>query len=175
MKYQCRLKIHAAHSISMLAKDVPRARAIFKQALGENPNASTVHMLASMNLSFLDRPAEALEHARYSVLLSPKDPMRHAAYLSQGAALFQLGRYSEAVEAARTALSIRSSFVMTHLMLIASLAQEGDITSARAAVSDLRQLRPDLDLTEQSKLPIFTVPRSAERWREGWRLAGLLP
>ncbi len=164
---------YAAHSISMLAQDLPRARAVFKQALAENPNAATVHMLASINLNFLDRPEEALEHATHSINLSPKDPMRHAAYVGQASAYFQLGRYAEAVEANRNALAIRAKFVITHLMLIASLAQNGDLESARAAVSELKELRPDLDIKEQTRLPIFSVPECSEQWREGWLTAGL--
>ena len=77
-------KAYAAHSISMLARDLSRARAAFKEALSENPNAATVHMLASINLFLLDRPEKALEHATRSVELSPRDPLRHAAFLAQG-------------------------------------------------------------------------------------------
>lgn len=164
---------YAAHSISMLAQDLSRARAVFKQALAENPNSATVHMLGAINLCFLDRPAEALEHATHAVNLSPKDPMRHAAYLAQATALFQLGDYEEAVEASREALAVRAGFLMTHLMLIASLGQIGDLSAARVAVADLQALRPDLDLSEQTKLPIFSVPKCADRWREGWLKAGL--
>jgi len=164
---------YAAHSISMLAQDLPRAREVFKQALAENPNAATVHMLASINLNLLDRPEEALEHATHSINLSPKDPMRHAAYVGQASAFFQLGRYAEAVVANRNALAIRAKFVITHLMLIASLAQNGDLDLARVAVSELKELRPDLDIKEQTGLPIFSVPECSEQWREGWQKAGL--
>ncbi len=164
---------YAAHSISMLAQDLPRARAVFKQALAENPNAAIVHMLAGINLNFLDRPEEALEHATHSINLSPKDPLRHAAYVGQASSFFQLGRYGEAVQANRNALAIRAKFVITHLMLIASLAQNGDLESARAAVAELKELRPDLDIKEQTRLPIFSVPACSEQWREGWLKAGL--
>ena len=165
---------YAAHSISMLARDLPRARVAFKQALEENPNAATVHMLASINLCLLDRPEEALKHARQAVDLSPRDPLRHAAHLARASALFHLGRYEEAVEAARDALAVRSGFVMSHLMLIAALGQLTDLTAAHAAVTDLKALRPGLTASsEQAQLPIFTVPACAESWREGWTKAGL--
>lgn len=167
-------KAYAAHSISMLARDLSRAREAFKEAIAENPNAAIVHMLASINLFLLDRPDEALQHATQSVELSPRDPMRHASYLAQGCALFHMERYQEAAAACREALSVRSAFVMSHLMLIASLAQLGDIDAARAAVADLKELRPGISSSlETTRLPIFTVPACAARWRDGWIRAGL--
>ncbi len=165
---------YAAHSISMLARDLPRARDVFKQALKQNPNAATVHMLASINLCLLDRPEEALNHAVQSVVLSPHDPLRHAAYLAQASALFQLERYEEAAGACQDALSVRSSFVMSHLMLIASLGHLTDEEAARKAVKDLQILRPGLTAaSKETQIPIFTVPASANNWREGWLKAGL--
>ncbi|WP_367648758.1 adenylate/guanylate cyclase domain-containing protein [Ruegeria arenilitoris] len=165
---------YAAHSISMLARDLPRARVVFKQALKQNPNAATVHMLASINLCLLDRPKEALTHAVQSVDLSPHDPLRHAAYLAQASALFQLGRFEEAASACREALSVRSSFVMSHLMLIASLGHLTEQEAARKAVKDLQMLRPGLTAAStETNLPIFTVPSCANDWREGWLKAGL--
>ncbi|WP_170408905.1 adenylate/guanylate cyclase domain-containing protein [Ruegeria arenilitoris] len=165
---------YAAHSISMLARDLPRARVAFKQALEQNPNAATVHMLASINLFLLNRPEEALSHAIQSVDLSPHDPLRHAAYIAQASALFHLGRYEESVKACRDALSVRSSFVMSHLMLIAALGHLTDDDAAREAVADLQALRPGLTVTSaQTQLPIFTVPSCANNWSEGWLKAGL--
>jgi adenylate cyclase len=164
----------AAHSISMLARELPRARAAFVQALAENPNAAIVQMMASINLCLLDRPEEALHHATQAIELSPRDPLRHAAYLARASALFQLGRYEEAADAARKALAVRSGFVMSHLMLIAALGQLEDSQAARAAVTDLMALRPELTAaSEQAQLPIFTVPACAENWRQGWLKAGL--
>lgn len=165
---------YAAHSISMLARDLPRARAAFKQALAENPNAASVHMLASINLCMLNRSDEALEHATHAIELSPKDPMRHAAHIARASALFQLCRYDEAAAAARDALAVRSGFVMSHLMLIAALGQMSDAAAAQAAISDLQALRPDITASsDQTRLPVFTVPACAESWREGWKKAGL--
>jgi TolB-like protein len=165
---------YAAHSISMLARDLQRARVAFKQALEENPNAATVHMLASINLVLIDRPEEALKHAVHSVNLSPHDPLRHAAYIAQASALFHLGQYTEAAKACRDALAVRSSFVMSHLMLIASLGQLGDDDAARKAVVNLQALRPELSAASaQTQMPIFTVPSCANDWREGWLKAGL--
>ncbi|AXI56859.1 hypothetical protein SuNHUV7_20060 (plasmid) [Pseudoseohaeicola sp. NH-UV-7] len=165
---------YAAHSISMLARDLPRAREAFKQALAEIPNAATVHMLASMNLFLLDRPQDALEHASQAIVLSPHDPLRHAAYLVQGCAFFHMGRYEEAAEACRNALAVRSGFVMSHLMLIASLGQLDKVDVAQAAVSDLQALRPEITASSpQAQMPIFTVPASAENCRKGWLKAGL--
>ncbi len=165
---------YAAHSISMLARDLPRARAAFEQALAENPNAANVHMLASINLCMLNRPDEALKHATHSVDLSPKDPMRHAAHISRASALFLLGEYEEAAAAAREALAVRSGFVMSHLMLIAALGHLPDADAAQMAVNDLKTLRPDISASSpQARLPVFTVPNNSENWREGWRKAGL--
>ncbi|WP_170789562.1 adenylate/guanylate cyclase domain-containing protein [Ruegeria lacuscaerulensis] len=165
---------YAAHSISMLARDLPRARSAFKQALAENPNAASVHMLASINLCMLNRPDEALDHATQSVELSPKDPMRHAAHIARCSALFQLARYEEAAAAAREALAVRSGFVMSHLMLIAALGQLPDTAAAKSAVNDLNALRPDITAsTEQAKLPVFSMTNASENWRAGWRNAGL--
>lgn len=167
-------KAYAAHSISMLARDLSRARAAFKEALSENPNAAPVHMLASINLCLLDRPEEALDHATRSVDLSPRDPLRHGAFLAKGSALFHMGRYQEAVDACREALSVRSGFLISRLMLIASLAQLGDLDAAKAAVADLKQLiSEDAAISETIRLPIFSLPTCADRWREGWMKAGL--
>ncbi len=165
---------YAAHSISMLAKDLPRARLAFKQALEQNPNAAAVHMLASVNLYLLDRPEEALKHAEHSVELSPYDPLRYAGYVAQASAHFHLGQYEKAAQACREALAIRSSFVMSHLMLIASLGKLSEESAARQAVAELLALRPGLTATAaQNQMPIFSAPACASEWREGWLNAGL--
>jgi TolB-like protein/class 3 adenylate cyclase/Tfp pilus assembly protein PilF len=167
-------KAYAAHSISMLAQDLSRARTAFKEALSENPNAATVHMLAAANLYLLNRPDKALEHAVRSVELSPGDPLRHAAFMGQGAALFHLGRYEEAAQACREALSVRATFLMSHLMLIASLAELDDIDAAKTAAVKLNEIAPNAaSITETTRLPLFSIPTCADRWRSGWKKAGL--
>ncbi|WP_425043077.1 adenylate/guanylate cyclase domain-containing protein [Primorskyibacter sp. S87] len=168
-------KAYAAHSISMLAKDLPRARTAFKEALSENPNAASVHMLASINLFLLDRPEEALRHATHSVDLSPRDPLRHASFVAQGMAYFHMQQYQEAVEACREALSVRPVFLISHMILIASLAHLGDDKAVKAAVDNLKQyVSGEAAIAETSRLPIFSFPSCAARWRQGWIKAGLL-
>ncbi|WP_425084407.1 hypothetical protein [Ruegeria profundi] len=59
-------------------------------------------------------------------------------------------------------------------MLIASLGHLTDEEAARNAVKDLQILRPGLTAaSKETQIPIFTVPASANNWREGWLKAGL--
>ena len=167
-------KAYAAHSISMLAQDLSRARSTFKDALSENPNAATVHTLAAANLFLLNQPDIALEHANRSIELSPGDPLRYAAYVAQAAALFHLERYQDAAQASREALSVRSAFLMSHLMLIASLAASGDLDAAQLAVTKLEDIAPNAAaIVDATGLPMFTTPTCADRWHDGWKKAGL--
>lgn len=81
------------------------------------------------------------------------------------------GRYAEAVKWARQSAQVRSGFHSGQRLLCASLAQMGQIEEARAAMSTLRQLQPNLSVASVQAFPY--APGPLAHLLDGLRKAGL--
>ena len=82
------------------------------------------------------------------------------------------GRYQEAIKLARKAAQLRPGAPHPHRVLCASLAQAGQIEEAKAALSALRQLQPDVSIAGlKQSVPYTSGPMA--HFLEGMRKAGL--
>jgi adenylate cyclase len=86
------------------------------------------------------------------------------------AAFISLGRFDEAVAAAKKALSQNQTFVITYRCLAAALAQLGRDAEARETAARLLELEPNFHISK------WMVPHSrsgAQMFIDGLRKAGL--
>jgi TolB-like protein/Flp pilus assembly protein TadD len=118
------------------------------RAVATNPNCAQAHRELGLNYSSAEKFEEGLRHYEQLMLLSPKDPGISASYAGRAYLLFQLGRYEESVEAARSALRNPNPRYWADLSLIAALQKLGRQTERDAAKEALYRRRPNVALVE---------------------------
>jgi tetratricopeptide (TPR) repeat protein len=160
----------------MERKDFAQSIAEHKMALGLNPNSPLAHFCYGYVLLRDDRFAEALMESDLALRLNPADPTNWAHVALKAAALYQLGRYEEAVACARDATrSPTVDLPWSYIFHAAALGQLGRGEEARLAVAELQRLRPGLTISGFAQWPHNQNRSAASRARitEGLRKAGL--
>jgi hypothetical protein len=107
------------------------------------------------------------------MLLSPNDPQRFSFHTALGFAHRAAGHYTQALAFAEVATRERPGFVLPRCITAASAALAGQLEAAERAMAALRQLDPDLRLSNLRSLQPIRRPEDFARWEEGLRLAGL--
>jgi TolB-like protein len=160
----------------MERKDFAQSIAEHKMALGLNPNSPLAHFCYGYVLLRDDRFAEALMESDLALRLNPADPTNWAHVALKAAALYQLGRYEEAVACARDATrSPTVDLPWSYIFHAAALGQLGRGEEAKLAVAELQRLRPGLTISGFAQWPHNQNRSAASRARitEGLRKAGL--
>jgi DNA-binding SARP family transcriptional activator/TolB-like protein len=123
----------------------------FERAVEFNPSSAGSHAHFGHTLAQMGRAAEGLEHVRYAMRLSPRDPNR-AFWLSfECNAMMELGRYREAIESCRRAIALNPAFLSGWAGLAAAHALAGDMGEARVHLNKLKTLAPHLSEDELVK------------------------
>ena len=105
--------------------------------------------------------------------LSPNNPQRYVMYIALAFAHFVSGRYAEALSFSEAADRIGPGFSFPACVIAASAALMGRTETAQKAMANLRQLDPDLRLSNLRRIQPIRRPEDFARWQEGLRLAGL--
>jgi len=144
----------------------------FQRALDLNPNFAAAHGYLGSALAFAGRSEQAIAHLEQAIRMSPQDPQN--AIFNNGFAIanYLSGRFAEAVSFSRKALQQRDGWTGAHRIYVASLAQNGQIDEARAALARVKELQPDLSITWIEQNVPYT-PGPMAKFVEGMRKAGL--
>jgi adenylate cyclase len=144
----------------------------FQRALDLNPNFAAAHGYLGSALAFAGRSEQANAHLEQAIRMSPQDPQN--AIFNNGFAIanYLSGRFAEAVSFSRKALQQRDGWTGAHRIYVASLAQNGQIDEARAALARVKELQPDLSITWIEQNVPYT-PGPMAKFVEGMRKAGL--
>lgn len=123
-----------------------------------------------------NRPRDALARFDLALRLSPRDPLAWSYQTLRAASLYFLGRYDEAIAAARDAMRTQLEDVVWPLVHWAgSLGQLGRSEEAVVVISELRRKRPGLTIAGFRAWP-HNESRSVgslEKMLDGLRKAGL--
>jgi adenylate cyclase len=103
--------------------------------------------------------------------MNPRDPPGLLAF-SIASAHYLAGRYTEAVKWAQQGLQRGPDHLPGYRVLCASLAQAGRIEEAKAAMSRLRQLQPEISAAWYKQSVPYTAKPMAH-FLDGLRKAGL--
>jgi adenylate cyclase len=114
-------------------------------------------------------PEEAIRSQQIAMRLSPVDPLLYQSFNVMGLGLIELGRFEEAVVAAKKALHQNSSFPPAYYCLTSALAHLGRDAEAREAAARLLAADPGFTITSR----IAGSAQSSKRIIEGLRKAGL--
>jgi adenylate cyclase len=140
------------------------------RAVALNPNA--FHSLSCRGHVYriAGRPEEAIRSFEHAVRMSPVDPVLHAVLTGIGMALIELGRFDEAVEAAKKAQRQNPAYSSAYRCLASAYAHLGRDAEAREAAAHLLETDPAFTISAwlarggQSNAKLLT---------EGLRKAGL--
>ncbi|MGO9331802.1 MAG: winged helix-turn-helix domain-containing tetratricopeptide repeat protein [Steroidobacteraceae bacterium] len=160
------LAITLAHS-----EDANTALGFAQRGIELNSNFAPGYFALAMANLYLGLPEEALVAVDQALRLSPSDPQSFVWRALGASALYLLGRYAEAAEAARQSLGQRW-FHTACRVLAASYAQLGMIEPAKASVHAL--LASDhADKTIAEVIHPFERRADRDRYAEGLRKAGM--
>ncbi len=149
---------------ALLSGDFDTAREMVDRAVALNPNSASVWGQRGWTYLIAGQPEEAIRSFERAVRLSPFDPFLFSTFAGMSAAFISLGRFDEAVAAAKKALSQNQTFVMTYRCLAAALAQLGRDAEARETAARLLELEPNFHISEWMAPRVFI---------DGLRKAGL--
>jgi TolB-like protein len=137
----------AAHALAFFAKDYEIGSAAAERALLLAPNSAQVLWVAGWIRTYVGDASAAIIHLERAMRLSPVDPAKFYVIHALGFAHFVLRRYETAVELARRTLRERPNFVPSHRLLVASLAQLGDLTPTQEALKNLLVVVPNYSIS----------------------------
>jgi TolB-like protein len=163
----------AGSVLANVVHDVEAGAALIDRALVLNSNLAYAWHQSGWARVWLGEPELAIDHAARAMRLSPRDPRLFVMHGTTALAHFVAGRYDAAVSWGERVLRAQRDYWPATRYLAASLALGGRVAEARAAIEKMRQLDPDLRISDlQDRLP-FRRPDDLARYSEGLRIAGL--
>jgi TolB-like protein/tetratricopeptide (TPR) repeat protein len=153
-----------------LSGDFDTAREMVDRAVVLNPNAAIAWEQRGWTYQIAGQPEEAIRSFERAIRLSPFDPWPFSTLAGMGTAFIGLGRFDEAVVAAKKALQKNQTYGAAYRCLAAALAHLGRDAEAMKAVAQLLEIEPHFRISDY-------LARSGH-WRaqifiDGLRKAGL--
>lgn len=148
-----------------------KALAEAERALALDGNYANAHVLVATLLYYAGAPEEGLERIKMAMRLHPHHPYNYSFHLGQ--ALYILGRYDEAIDALKSAITSNPASERLHVWLAASYAQSGRMEEARWEAGEVRALNPDFSMASMREAFPFKDPADSEHFLSGLRKAGL--
>jgi len=131
-----------------ISGDFDTAREMVDRAVALNPNSALVWGQRGWTYQIAGQPEEAIRSFEHAVRLSPFDPFLFSMFAGMSAAFIGLGRFDEAVAAARKAVRENQTFVISYLCLAAALAHLGREAEARETVARLLEFKPNFHISK---------------------------
>jgi TolB-like protein len=159
--------------LAHVARDLRGGASLIEHALVLNSNLAEAWQCGAWVKNWLGEPEIAIERFARVMRLNPLDPNMSGMRSGTAHAHFFLGRYAEAASWAGMALQYNSDFQPGLRISAASNAMGGQLEQAHTAVARLRQLNPELRV---SNLKDMIGPYRVEdlsRFEDGLRRAGL--
>jgi adenylate cyclase len=153
-----------------LSGDFDTAREMVDRAVALNPNAALAWEQRGWTYQIAGQPEEAIRSFERAIRLSPFDPSLFSTLAGMGTAFIGLGRFDEAVVAAKKALQKNQTYGAACRCLAAALAHLGRDAEVRKVVAQLLEIEPHFRISDY-------LARSGH-WRaqmfiDGLRKAGL--
>ena len=161
------------YTLAFVAHELERGAAFIEQALTVNPNLASAWYASGYTKAFLGKPDEAIQRLTHVIRLSPRDPLQFRALGGIAFAHLIAGRYDESCLWAERSLQQRPNYLAAFRDLAASSALAGRLEEARDAMAKLRELSPQMRLSNLPKWLPFRRSEDFDRLATGLRLAGL--
>jgi len=142
-----------------------------EQVIADNPSFAAAHINLGLNNHYAGRSEEALACFERAFALDPSHPGVWLHFQAQ--ALYQLGRYPEAVQVLKRRILQDPDTDASPALLAACYGQIGLIEDAREAWRATMRVNPEFSLEHRRKTMPYKNPADFERIVEGLRKAGL--
>ncbi len=153
---------------ALLSGDFDSAREMVDRAVAFNPNFARAWEQRGWTYQLVGQQEEAIRSFERAIRLSPFDPLRFSTFAGMGIAFIGLGRFDEAVAAAKKALRESQTYSTAYRCLASALAHLGREAEAREAAARMLELDPNFHISE------WTAGRwQAQIYIDGLRKAGL--
>jgi len=160
----------AAVTSAFMVGDCEREMELVDRAVALNPNSFYAWNGRGHVYRIAGLPEEAVRSYERAIRASPVDPLLHGPLTGMGLALIELGRFDEAIIAAKKALRQNPSFSTAYRGLAAAFAHLGRDAEAREAAARLLEVDPGFTI---SAWIARGGQSNAELQIEGLRKAGL--
>jgi TolB-like protein len=163
----------AGFALAWVAGEVEEGAAFIERALALNPNLAWGWLTSGWVKTWLGEPEIAVEHLARAMRFSPQDPHMISMQSAAACAHFFLGHYDEALSSAEMAVREQPDYGFPRFIAAASAALAGRPEAAQKAMSRLRQLMPNLRVSNMNELIPLRRSADLDRLAEGMRKAGL--
>jgi len=162
----------AAQVISLEEHDAGTALKLFDRAL--ELSAANVFALScsAINLAWMGKNELAVERAEQAIRFSPFDSYNFRSHHALTIVCFNRRQFNDAVDAARRAISINSSFSVARAVLTAALVRANRQDEARVAAQGVLECEPTFTIRATSLLAELE-PSVFRPFAEAWRKIGL--
>ena len=162
-----------AHALSHFGGDLDSCIAMLDRALVLDPNLSAAWFLGGYLRTFRGEQDDAIERFGRAMRLSPLDPELFRMQAGTAMAHMFAGRFDAASSWAEKAFHGRPNFLIAVSIIAASHALAGRTDEARRAMQHLRQLDPNLRISNLTDWIAILRPRDHATFADGLRKAGL--
>ena len=157
---------------NLFALDWDEALPPVERAIDLYPSFAPALGVKCLILACIEQPDAAIACFDEASRLSPRDSFTPIWLVGRTFALFNAGRYEEAVESAKRMVRLTPDNPTAHRHLAASLGMVGRIDEAREAIDTYRRLEPDHTLEDvRGRVPARN-PAELDIFIEGMRRAG---
>jgi len=163
----------SGHTLGHLVGDLDGGVALVDRALALNPNLAAARFLGGWLRVFRGEPDIAIEHFAQAMRLSPLDPEMFRVQAGTAFGHLLAGRFDETSSWAEKAFAELPTFLPAVSVMAASYALAGRLSEAQRAMLCLRELYPELRISNLKDWLPFRRPEHLARWATGLRTAGL--
>jgi hypothetical protein len=163
----------AGFALAWVVGEVEEGAALVERALALNPNFARGWGFSGWTNVWLGRPGIATEHLARALRLSPHDPLMLTFQAASACAHFFAGDYAQAWTWAKAAMTDRPDYAFLHCVGAASGVLAGNLTEAKAAMARLRQLVPDLRISNLNEFFPLRLAQDIAIFCDALRKAGL--
>jgi adenylate cyclase len=128
--------------------DLETGAALLERALALDPTSPWAWERSGWLKTYLGQPDVAIRHFKRAIGLAPAGARNAHRYIGIGSACFDAGRYHEAVQWKRKALSVDPGTSWVNRTLAVSYARLGDRRAALDSLDALRRLCPDVTINQ---------------------------
>jgi TolB-like protein/tetratricopeptide (TPR) repeat protein len=136
-----------SRATAMWSCDFDTARELADRAVSSNPNAADAWVHRGWTYLLAGRPEEAIRSFERAIRISPFDRLLVSNLAGMSFAFIDLGRFDEAVAAARKALQKDQAYGVAYRCLAAGLAHLGRDAEARKTVTQLLEIEPNFRIS----------------------------
>jgi tetratricopeptide (TPR) repeat protein len=161
------------HALLHLAGEIDGGIALLDRALVLNPNLASAWLLGGYARMWDGDLESALARFAQAMRLSPRDPEMYRIKAGIAAAHMFAGRYDLASTWAEESSLHMPGFMMVLAVIAASHALAGRPERAQRSIASLRELHPQLRVSNLTDYLVIRRPEHQEIFKEGLRRAGL--